>query len=400
MTKRLWQIHSWTGLLAGLALLVIGVSGSLLVFGKELETVFNPGFMRVEQVQQERLPMDELLTSANRQLPDYEVAGWLIRHDDPQLADVLYVLRHGTDQWRAGTLDPYTGKLLATPRQYTETLTGWLLELHYTFFGDHIGMIATAVLGLLLCGLGVSGLWLYRDFWSNFFRLRWRASGRIFFSDLHKTIGISSVVFNLVLGFTGAYWNIAHVFGEWMNGEHEQPKVVKRMYSDSISLDKIIAEGGRRIPGFRANFISLPNEPDAPITLWGKVKSSNPLRGTYGSTVVFDAQTGEFKQANDIRKAGLWAQFVDMFEPVHYGNFGGWPVKVLWCAAGLTPGLLAVSGFLIWWKRRGRRSSSDSAKSSETFLERNRSEVRSHAHAASQRGGAASPKGPVQSFSE
>jgi uncharacterized iron-regulated membrane protein len=343
------------GLVAGLALLVIGVTGSLLVFAKELETVFNPAFMRVEQVQEKRLSMDLLLTSANRELPEYEVAGWLIRHDDPGLADVLYMIRHGTDEWRVGTLDPYTGKILATPREYTATLTGWLLELHYKFFADHAGMMATAVLAVLLCGLGVTGLWLYRDFWRNFVRLRWRASGRIFFSDLHKTVGISSVAFNLVLGFTGAYWNFTHVIGEWINGEHQQPKVVNRMYGDSISLENIIAEGERRIPGFRANFLSLPNEPGAPITLWGKVQSSNPLRGTYGSTVVFDAQSGAFKQANDVRKAGLWAQFVDMFEPVHYGNFGGWPVKILWCAGGLTPGVLAVSGFMIWWKRGRKR---------------------------------------------
>lgn len=356
MTKRLWQIHSWMGLVAGLGLLVIGVTGSLLVFAKELETVFNPKFMRVEQVPSERLSLDQLLAAASRELPGYEVAGWLIRHDDPQLADVLYLIRHDTDQWRVGILDPYTGEILATPREYTATLTGWLLELHYQFFADHAGMIITAVLAVLLCGLGVTGLWLYREFWRNFIRLRWRASGRIFFSDLHKTVGISSVAFNLVLGFTGAYWNVTHVVGEWVNDEHDQPKVVGRMYGDAISLESIVAEGEHRIPGFRANFISLPNEAGAPITLWGKVKSSNPFRGTYGSTVVFDAQNGAFKQASDIRKAGLWAQFVDMFEPVHYGNFGGLPVKILWCAGGLAPGILGVSGFLIWWKRGRKRN--------------------------------------------
>lgn len=344
------------GLVAGLGLLVVGASGSLLVFGKELEAVFNPGFMRVPQVQEKRLPLDQLLGAANRELADYEVAGWLIRHDDPQLADVLYVIRHGTDQWRVGTIDPYTGKILATPREYTATVTGWLLELHYKLFADHAGMLVTGVLAVLLCGLGVSGFWLYRDFWHQFRRLRWRASARIFFSDLHKMIGITSVAFNLVLGFTGAYWNFTHVIGEWIKGEHEQPKVVTRMYSNAISLEEVIRVAERRVSGFRANFISLPNETGAPITLWGKVKSSNSLRGTYGSTVVFDAQTGAFKQANDIREAGLWAQFVDMFEPVHYGNFGGWFVKLVWCAGGLTPGLLAVSGFLIWWKRKPARN--------------------------------------------
>jgi len=62
-------------------------------------------------------------------------------------------------------------------------------------------------LAAVLCLLGLSGVWIYRDFWANFTRLRWRASRQIFLSDLHKTAGITSVVFNLILGFTGAYWN-------------------------------------------------------------------------------------------------------------------------------------------------------------------------------------------------
>jgi len=36
---------------------------------------------------------------------------------------------------------------------------------------------------------------------------------------------------------------------------------------------------------------------------------------------------------------------------VHVGNFAGWPVKALWVILGLTPPLLFVTGFLIWWDR-------------------------------------------------
>lgn len=340
------------GLIAGLGLLVIGVTGSLLVFAKELETFFNPQFMRVEKVTNERLPMDTLLASANRALPDYEITGWLPRHEHPHWADVIYMIRRGTDEWKVGTVDQFTGNLVASPRDLDATLTGWLLELHYKFFADHTGMLITAALAVVLCLSGITGVWLYRDFWKSIFRLRWRASARIFFSDLHKMIGITSVAFNLLLGFTGAYWNFTHVIGEWISGEHEQPKLSNRLYAGAISLEALIVEGENRLPGFRANYISLPNEPKAPITLWGAFTPHNPLRSPYGSTVVFDAQTGAFQTATDIRAQGWWTQAVDAFEPLHFGTFGGLPVKILWFFGGLTPGLLAISGSLIWWKRR------------------------------------------------
>lgn len=36
---------------------------------------------------------------------------------------------------------------------------------------------------------------------------------------------------------------------------------------------------------------------------------------------------------------------------LHFGRFGGWPVRVLWIVAGLMPAILAVSGAVMWWLR-------------------------------------------------
>ncbi|MEX2578154.1 MAG: hypothetical protein WD342_03780 [Verrucomicrobiales bacterium] len=49
--------------------------------------------------------------------------------------------------------------------------------------------------------------------------------------------------------------------------------------------------------------------------------------GSYGSTVSFDADTREVLEKIDIRETSLAGQVYDAFEPVHYGTFGGLPVK-------------------------------------------------------------------------
>jgi len=366
MRKRLWQLHSWLGLVAGLGLLVIGLSGSLLVFHEELELAFNPETVRVgptgDEAPSPRLPLDTLLAHAQRQLPEHEITGWLPRWDEPDAADVLYVIRRGDKEWLIATLDPYTGRLLASPRLGTATLSGWLLELHYAFFADHAGLLVVGMLGLVLLALGVSGVWLYRDFWKNCFTLRWRRGARILFSDLHKFVGITSVAFNLVLGFTGAYWNFTHVIGEWVAGEHEQARLERRLYADTLSLDALTRDAAQRLPGFRANFVSLPSDPVAPaVTLWGAVEPHSWLTSPYGSTLVFDPQTGAHRATSDLRAAGVWARILDSFRPLHFGDFGGWPVKLIWSLAGLTPGLLAITGFVLAWRRlfpRGTRPNS------------------------------------------
>lgn len=355
MRKRLWQLHSWLGLIAGLGLLVIGLTGSLLVFHDELESVLNPTFIRVEPADHGRLPFDMLFTESRRQLPDHIVAGWSVRTPaEATYADVLYVVRRGTTDWNVATLNPYTGQVLAAPRKGTETFTGWLLELHYAFFTDHAGMAVAGLFAVVLCLLGVTGVWIYREFWKHLFTLRWGRGARILFSDLHKFTGITSVCFNLLLGFTGAYWNLTHIIGEWINGEPMAPKMEQPFYAATISPDTIVRDAVTRLPGYRANFISFPSMTAMDITLYGTLPTRNPLRGPYGSTLAYDAQTGAFKTATDIRSTGLWAQFVDMFVPLHYGTFGGLPVKILWSIGGLTPGILAITGFCIWCQRRKR----------------------------------------------
>lgn len=354
MRKRLWQLHSWLGLVAGLGLLVIGLTGSLLVFHDELEVVFHRDLAVVTPPSPDavRLPFDTLLTHANRQLPDHEVTGWLPRYDEPLRADLLYVIAHDSDEWRLTTLDPYTGRVLASPRHGRGTVTGWLLELHYTFFADHVGLVIAGLFALMLCALGVSGVWLYRDFWKHVFTLRWRRGARILFSDIHKFTGIASVLFNLLLGFTGAYWNFTHVIGEELADLPPQPKMERRLYADTISFDAIVRDAAQRLPGFRANFLTLPYAPDSGITLWGTIEPRGPLTSPYGSNLAYNEKTGAHTATTDLREAGLWTRIVDTFVPLHYGTFGGLPIKLLWCLGGLTPGILGITGFLIWRSRR------------------------------------------------
>jgi uncharacterized iron-regulated membrane protein len=36
---------------------------------------------------------------------------------------------------------------------------------------------------------------------------------------------------------------------------------------------------------------------------------------------------------------------------LHFGRFGGWPIKALWTALGLIPLLLFITGAVMWWNR-------------------------------------------------
>jgi uncharacterized iron-regulated membrane protein len=250
-------------------------------------------------------------------------------------------------------IDPGTGTIHGTPVTPGQTLTGWLLNLHYTFLGGDIGMLVAGVFAALLCLLGVSGVWIYRNFWKSLFQLRWNLSKRIFFSDLHKMVGISSVGFNLILGFTGAYWNLTHILGHLLHGPDPQPaRINDRIRAESLSLEGLLDQARTKVGGFEWTYLSLPTKRDEPIVFYGRLENQHALRGEFGSSVTFNSQTGDLENSVDIRSTDPWNQITDSFEPLHFGTFGAWPVKVLWCLGGLAPGTLAITGFILWWKRK------------------------------------------------
>jgi len=350
MTSRLWQIHSWLGLIAGIGLLIIGLTGSLLLFRSDLELLTHPSRVRVTNPQQARLPLDTLLANARHTLPDYEITGWVFP-PDPRLPDYVYVTRHGESESLLVFVDPRSGDVRAEPIRQQTTFVSRLVTLHYEFLAGPLGQLLAGLLAVLLCLLGLTGVWLYRDFWRNLFRLQWRVSGQIFFSNLHKTVGISSVAFHLLLGFTGAYWNLPQALASFHSHRMESPKVTQHFYADTLSMDHLLAQATEQLPGIHVSSIFFPASPGGTITLYGGL-TGHPLHSDYSCHVMFDAQTGTCKSVHDIRQSGRWAQVTDMFYPLHFGTFGGWPVKILWCLGGLSPGVLAVTGFILWRQRK------------------------------------------------
>lgn len=353
--KLLFKIHSWSALAVCLPLLLICLTGSFLVFKHEIDSLLMHDKVRVEPMA-ERQSLDSLLDKTNTLYPNYEAVGWVL-FEDPARADLIYLMQHGTSDWSYILMDQYRGELLAPAVSTTHYLTDWLLELHFTLLLDDAGLLISGLIASILCLLGITGIWMHRHFWRNLFTLRRKARLVLYFSDLHKMVGIYASPILLVLGFTGAYWNIEHFIHEVEEhaGGAEHYKIERRLYNDQLSLQALHDQSERAIDGFDATYITLPWEPGVAITFFGNVGSNNPLLSQYASTVSFDPHSGQQKAISDIRQAGLGAKTLDSFRRLHFGDFAGLPSRILWCIAGLTPLILSITGLTLWVKRRPQR---------------------------------------------
>ncbi len=222
--QTVWRAHSLLGLVAGLGLLVIGASGSLLMFSREIDGVLRPdvGHGRTGA---SRLPMDELVGRVASSFRATDCWDGLFSQEIHRSDRVLLKLPD-EEPWLHAHIDPYTGKILSRPAESAEHFTGWLLELHYTFLADHAGMLVAGLLAGILVLLGISGLWLYGNFFRNLLRLRWGASARILFSTCTSSSGSCRWSSTSSSDFTGAWWNLSHLIGHLF--EEDPPRRRKR----------------------------------------------------------------------------------------------------------------------------------------------------------------------------
>lgn len=348
--KTIWRIHSWLGLIAGIPLLVIAFSGSVLVYKDELNALLIPEKTSVDPVDDQPLPLGERLDAAQDRLPEYVIVGWAI-YRDSERSDFLYVIRRGEREWLHAYQDPYTGQILSEPAKATSDIMGWLLSLHFELLAGATGMAVNGILAIVLCMLGASGLILYRKFWKNLFTLRLRTSLRLLSGNLHRRIGVISAPVFLILGLTGAYWNITEVLHH-VKGEHAEPRVTEPAYASDVPLERMLGNAEEAIPGYRLRYVDFPRNADRPITFYGESEEATPFRSPYHNTVSYDAQSGALIDHHRMDNATLWRQLVDAFTPLHFGTFGGHVSRVIWCVLGFAPGLLAISGFIVWCKRR------------------------------------------------
>ncbi|WP_340677862.1 PepSY-associated TM helix domain-containing protein [Paraglaciecola sp.] len=352
MRKKLFKIHSWLAITCFMPLLVICVTGGLLVFKVEIDTLLMKDKMVLVDTVENRINMDELAKHINSDLPDYEIGSWEI-FDNQYRADAVYLLKRYTQDWYKIYLNPYTNEILSAPVKTDSDLTDWMVELHYSFLLHGSGIFIVFIFGVVLVILGITGLIIYRKFYTRLFTLRYKAVKLVLFSDIHKMFGTFASPILLVIGITGVYWNAKEFLHEVSHTAEEETWVLtKRLYSNDISLDKILSDSQSGLIGFTPTYLLFPFDATSHFTVFGHVTTRNPLYSEYNSWLSFDKHNGQLLSVDDIRQGSLLRKFDDSIRRLHFGSFAGIVPKILWCIAGLTPLALVITGGYMWWNRK------------------------------------------------
>ncbi|WP_175998257.1 PepSY-associated TM helix domain-containing protein [Burkholderia stabilis] len=368
-TIRRWRrIHKWSSLLCSAFLLMLCVTGLPLIFATELEGALVREGASASMSQQGGM-LDEMVMVALARYPGYAPSD--ISLDDDRSRVLIGLMPPGEAVRRASRVtvefDSQSGAMYDQhEHRGTATLTTFVVamrELHSNLYAGMVGRLVLSVAGLAFVLAMLSGLVLHAPFSKRhaFGSLRTGRTRREAWRDLHILVGVPVFVWALAMGTTGVLNAVAEsLFRTWMVAEMRTvPKQALARHDGQVSAQRALAAVRVAEPARSVKTVFFPDprfgSPDHyMVVTTGTTRLSRMLF----DIALVDAGTGRFDGTLRM-PAGL--RVIQVSRSLHFGNFGGMPLKIDWALLDGITFMLVVSGFALWRERR-RREGSPSAE--------------------------------------
>ncbi len=377
--QRLIDIHGWLGVLLGLFLYIVVLSGAVVVFSHEIG-VWSVSGPKVGLGLDGKI--DQRLKELSDNLPEQYKDEISIR---PNALGELVVFFHThtkdannvlSERGVRYVLDPDTLAILSEdqgfiddiPLEPTGFLESFLLELHINLhIPSPIGLYLTGLLGLILLVSTISGLMIHRHLIKDMF-LSPRLHTRLLNSrDRHNLAGTWSIIFSIIVAFTGAFFSFATTLGlpvlaiTAFGGDQQKAMIAvfgeapipNTTLAPFVGLETIISQSKHDDIGG-----SLPISID--ITHLGKADALvNTVHAPYDTTLfftthTFNGVTGDYVGEKYVvgEQASIGNTFVGVMGVLHFGYFAGLFSRIIWFSLGMATCYVIISGVELWLQRR------------------------------------------------
>ena len=343
-------IHSIAGLVSGLFVLLMSLSGAILVFHEELDRVEYPS--DVIRADSKIVSIDSCYNNLKKEFPRSQISNGLLTHSNQQ----SFVFTIYDSSYKAGK-EPL--KVFMHPQNGTVQKT----KGAETFFANKAGRLHSSLF------LGKTGEWLLGFF--AFVFLISLVTGIIQFRksiiavllfrkmvlkkrNLHQLIGVYALLFNLMIGLTG-FWMQRYVLKKEFYQSGNYTPVLKPSPALFFSVDSSFAEMKKQYPDFTAHVIYFAQSKKGKTVIYGSRSSNSFIHSKKFADAVFLDSAGKISFTAFVNNIDASSRYDIINAQVHYGQYGGLTVKVIYFLFGLTGGLLSITGFLLWIRRKRRQ---------------------------------------------
>jgi uncharacterized iron-regulated membrane protein len=408
-SRALLGIHGRLGLLLGLVLYIVAISGVMSLFVRYL-----PSW----EDERLRVPMpaahdtgtdigagavDPVLALLRRARPDIWKTLPIVAHEgqpgDPResVHDILHILlpspllpvhtvwwvdeEHGVREFY---VDLQAARVLdERPQRLTDFVRGLHTDL---LLPTPYGRYLVGLLGVVFLLLIITGFWFHaRKAPEHLHTFRVEHGARTMWSDLHKVIGVWALLFHAAMAATGALLGLLGLItivvalaatrgdqAKAIAAVVTQPPVRSGAAAPMIPIDAMLRQTHAVWPGFVPEGVALHAWGDRAATLevTGLERGRLATGGAIGQSLWFHGETGNVTRRVDLSRGSLAQRIYAAITPLHYATISGLPLRVLYAILGLSTTLLAVSGLWIWIEGQRRRTMSAGEAVTASRLER------------------------------
>src|SRR5437588_1375520 len=321
--RMLFQLHLWTGVIIGLYVIVVSISGAILVFQQDVLD----DTRQTVAASHRYLSFGAAVDVAQHAHPDQKLQYIDNRNRNPNVLSVLLSSPAGT---QVVNVDRSSGRVVDdSVRQRRHPVVSFLEDLHNQLLGASKGDKINGVGGGLLFLMSLSGIvlwWPGRRNWKRALTVMWHARWPRVNFDLHVAFGFWSLLFVAMWGLTGFYFGFPFQFRKVValfTPICEMPRVSHWEPGQPIlPVDQFIGKAMNSFPGTQLVFLTygVQQRNGAIVVLLSRDRRI-PLE-IARSIVYFHPSTGEvLGSENSVDWS--WGDKVLMWAySAHLGDFG------------------------------------------------------------------------------
>lgn len=353
-----FQIHKWTSLICTAFLLMLCLTGLPLIFHEEIEELEGkPHLAKQVAPGTPKAKLDMLAGNALAKYPEKVIRYIYWDEHEPNTTSFSLSdsINAAPDNYTTVIMDDHTAEVLETPN-FQEGFMYIMFQMHVDMFMGIGGKLFLGLMGLLFIAAIVSGIMLYGPIMKrfDFGMVRTERSARLKWLDLHNLLGVVTIVWGVVVGFTGVINTASEiVLGLWQMGQLSEMtapyKNAKPLTGKLSSLDQAIALTHKAAPEMEPSLIAYPGTPFTSKHHYAVfVKGNTPLTKRIIKPALIDAKKGEL---TDLRDMPWFVNALFISQPLHFGDYGGLPLKIIWALFDLATIVILGSGLYLWFAR-------------------------------------------------
>lgn len=233
--------------------------------------------------------------------------------------------------------------------------------------GTPFGYLLAGIVSFIFLFALITGLMLHwNKIASNFFTFRPFTKWKTVFTDMHTALGVLQFPFQFIFAVTGIVLiaNVALMTpfaktlykgdSEKLFGALEYSDTTKYEYTYSpltanFDLNKLIAETEKKWKSGFVNAISIRNYKDANMHVI--IKSKPDADASFAGSGKLVYRVADQQVLQDISPV-VHASYIDHIKSLiyhlHFGDFGGRPLRIMYFLLGVMGCIVIISGILIW----------------------------------------------------